>query len=373
MTRITHTIILTVVAIILALPLHSLAEDDYYYGADDDRVALSEERAIEVAKEAVKRLLEESREEKAPMDSDDVVEEPPIVADVVEDPSRGPATNIVAINSRSGDRGTVVTISGDGNIGKYHSFGLNDPTRLVVDILGLGSTLSSRTISIDIDSEFVDKVRVGAHPDKVRLVFDSPLTDVPEHSLSKSRGDLLVTFGEGVYDYEKEDRERKKAKDRKRAKEKREKERKKAQKTMERADMLKAITVYATDVPEMTKRFTEKTGYRLKRVSLNVRNPDNTPDYYERRILREFEAMQMEGSLKKTTVHKKVVSQDGGKYLRYMKPIVIERSCLNCHGRASKMPTDVKKFIRRFYPDDEATGYRLGEVRGAISVKIPVK
>ena len=142
---------------------------------------------------------------------------------------------------------------------------------------------------------------------------------------------------------------------------------------MERADILKAITVYAIDVPEMTKRFTEKTGYRLKRVSLNVRNPDNTPDHYERRILREFEAMQMEGSLKKTTLHKKVVSQDGGKYLRYMKPIVIERSCLNCHGRAGKMPTDVKKFIRRFYPDDEATGYRLGEVRGAISVKIPVK
>jgi hypothetical protein len=180
---------------------------------------------------------------------------------------------------------------------------------------------------------------------------------------------LLVTFGDGVYDYEKEDRERQREREREK-KRKREKDRAKER---EKGDMLRAIIVYASDTPEITRKFTEETGYRFKRVSLKVRNPENTPDYYEREILRDFEAMKKAGTLKKTTVHKKVVSQDGGKYLRYMKPLVIERSCLRCHGSKTKIPTDVRKFLKRFYPDDEATGYKLGDVRGAVSVKIPVK
>ncbi|MCK4846247.1 MAG: type IV pilus secretin PilQ [Deltaproteobacteria bacterium] len=113
---------------------------------------------------------------------------------------QSPASNIVNIDSRVDSERTVVRISGDGEIGNYHSFGLDDPTRLVVDIWGLGSTLESRTVSVD--SEFIDRVRVGAHPDKVRLVFDSSLSELPEHSFSKSRGDLLVVFGETSYEEE---------------------------------------------------------------------------------------------------------------------------------------------------------------------------
>lgn len=385
MTRhMTAKIIVLIAAMVLTLSYNSSAEDDdYYYGVDDDRIALSEERATQVAEQAVERLIKDSRAKMASLlrtttqetepasayeEYEEYEEEEEYNAEpaVEEYSSRGPASNIVSIVNNPTRGGTTLTISGDGDIGEYTSFALNDPTRLVVDIAGVGSTLSSRTLTINIGSRLVDKVRVGAHPGKVRLVFDSSLNDMPEYSFSRVSGDLLITFGQDSSEAEKEELRRRNS--RKGTKKKTSKK-----KTVERVDVLKAITVCAIDAPEMTKDFTDRTGYRLQRVSLKVRNPDNTADYYEREILKDFEDMKNNGTLKKSTVHKRVVYQDSGKYLRYMKPIVVSTPCLNCHGHPSNIQTDVRRFIKRFYPDDEATGYKLGDVRGAISVKIPVK
>lgn len=355
------TIITAIAAIVLALPVYSLAAGGSSYYGEEDLVILSEAKATEVAKRAVEELLENSKEKLTrALASGKASEEAKIskaAARKKKEETLGyQATKITSIASKNHRRTTTVTISADGDIGEYDSFVLDSPARLVVDVWDIGSELSSRTVSIDIDSEYIERVRVGTHPGKVRLVFDSPLATIPKHSFSKANGALVVTFGNADYEY--------KAKEIKKPKK---------DQAPSSAAILNAISVCAKDAPKMTKKFTDETGYRLKRVSLKVRNPENKPDHYERRVLRDFERLKKKGLLTKTTIHKRVVDEDGGRYLRYIKPLVIHKPCLNCHGRASKIPVEVRKFISKTYPEDKATGYRLGDVRGAVSVRIPVK
>jgi hypothetical protein len=49
-----------------------------------------------------------------------------------------------------------------------------------------------------------------------------------------------------------------------------------------------------------------------------------------------------------------------------MKPIIMEAQCAACHGTA--VAPEVKAKIDEFYPDDAATDFREGEIRGAFSV-----
>lgn len=61
------------------------------------------------------------------------------------------------------------------------------------------------------------------------------------------------------------------------------------------------------------------------------------------------------------------------RYHRLLKPIIIQGMCLSCHGSEEQIPEPVKKQIANSYSDDLATGYKAGELRGAFSVKIPVR
>jgi hypothetical protein len=46
--------------------------------------------------------------------------------------------------------------------------------------------------------------------------------------------------------------------------------------------------------------------------------------------------------------------------------------CLTCHGEKAKIPPAVRAVLAREYPDDHATGFSVGDVRGAVSVRIPL-
>ena len=44
----------------------------------------------------------------------------------------------------------------------------------------------------------------------------------------------------------------------------------------------------------------------------------------------------------------------------------VEPVCLVCHGQ--DLAPEVRATLEQYYPDDWATGYSLGQVRGAISL-----
>jgi len=117
----------------------------------------------------------------------------------------------------------------------------------------------------------------------------------------------------------------------------------------------------------------EQEGWRVRRVSVKYRNPADAPDDYEARVLHEFAALKAKGELEIDTEHAEVVTDEGRTYLRYMKPIVMGSPvCLSCHGGPRDIPPDVQAELRRLYPDDKATGYQIADLRGAVSVKLPL-
>lgn len=46
----------------------------------------------------------------------------------------------------------------------------------------------------------------------------------------------------------------------------------------------------------------------------------------------------------------------------------MEAACLACHGEKDSRP----EFIKEKYPDDRAYGFKKGDLRGVISVLIPL-
>jgi Protein of unknown function (DUF3365) len=124
-----------------------------------------------------------------------------------------------------------------------------------------------------------------------------------------------------------------------------------------------AINICSIEAPKIAKNLSEETGWSVKRVSLKPRNKSSAvPDAFERKILEQFNELQIKGEPSSIIEHSKIVD----KKFRYMKAQAIEGICLNCHGNS--IHPDAKKMINKHYPEDVATGYSLGQIRGAFSL-----
>ncbi len=52
-----------------------------------------------------------------------------------------------------------------------------------------------------------------------------------------------------------------------------------------------------------------------------------------------------------------------------MKALQMQQPCLACHGAADTIAPEVAEKIHMLYPDDKATGYVEGQLRGAITMR----
>ncbi len=128
-----------------------------------------------------------------------------------------------------------------------------------------------------------------------------------------------------------------------------------------------AIGICADRAPEIADALSAQSGWQVKRVSLKSRNASRaTPDPWERDVLLRFDARQAAGEQPQQLNHGEIV---GGHY-RYMQAQGVEPVCLMCHGESLSEP--VLQTLRDYYPDDTATGYLPGQVRGAISLSRPL-
>jgi hypothetical protein len=139
-------------------------------------------------------------------------------------------------------------------------------------------------------------------------------------------------------------------------------------KELEKGGYEGAISVCANVAQDITRQFNEKSGHYARRISLGYRNPNDFPDEYERQKLESFDRLNREKKLE--SEYYEVVLEKGRDYLRYLKPVIAGKMCLNCHGQPDEIPIGVQRIIQERYPNDRATGYLEGDVRGAVSVKI---
>lgn len=112
-------------------------------------------------------------------------------------------------------------------------------------------------------------------------------------------------------------------------------------------------------------------GVRVRRTSLKLRNPRNAPDAYEKELLIRLEGLRREGNLPVEVLEERRTSD--GRVYRYAKPLLVEPMCLTCHGRGEEIPGDVRRELEVRYPKDTATGYKLGDLGGIVTVVVPAE
>ena len=124
-----------------------------------------------------------------------------------------------------------------------------------------------------------------------------------------------------------------------------------------------AVAVCADVAPGIAESLSATSGWTVKRVSLNARNASRAvPDGWEQAVLQAFDQRQQAGE---EAASLSFGEQTNGRY-RYMKAQGVEPLCLTCHGK--ELADTTVQTLREYYPDDMATGYSLGDVRGAISL-----
>ena len=125
-----------------------------------------------------------------------------------------------------------------------------------------------------------------------------------------------------------------------------------------------AMHVCNTKAAEVTEAICSESGVDISRVSARWRNPANAPDAFQAAVLAAFEANPAHGD----TLFRR---PDG--LILYMKPIRVQSPlCLKCHGSEGELAPGVPERLAALYPEDLATGFSEGDLRGAFSVRFPL-
>lgn len=131
----------------------------------------------------------------------------------------------------------------------------------------------------------------------------------------------------------------------------------------------KAIEVCSTEAQALAEQVAKETGAKVGRSSLKLRNPKDAPPGWVQTWL----VAQGDKKADATTGVEGVFDSPAGKVARFLKPIPIEGTCLSCHGDPASLSEPVKTALAAKYPDDKATGYQNGDLRGALWAEVPVK
>jgi len=108
-----------------------------------------------------------------------------------------PASTLERIEAYPAGPGVVLHLVADGSVESASTFTLNDPPRLVVDLVGMKSVAKER---LEVGAGNVQRVRVGAHADKVRVVVDGTGSSDPfdGRRVQPVASGLVIALGEGA-------------------------------------------------------------------------------------------------------------------------------------------------------------------------------
>ncbi len=119
-----------------------------------------------------------------------------------------------------------------------------------------------------------------------------------------------------------------------------------------------AIDVCRIASPEIEKSLSDEA--TVLRVSQKPRNPEHRASEVESMVLDLWTQRLKEGQ----SIGPVVVPTETGRVV--MSPIQISgEMCLSCHGTAEQILPETKAALEKAYPQDEATGYSLHDLRGA--------
>jgi hypothetical protein len=100
-------------------------------------------------------------------------------------------------------------------------------------------------------------------------------------------------------------------------------------------------------------------GVTVGRMTRKPRNPANAVAGWQERAMAGFEKRAAAGEDLTTISYS--TRLDGG-MVGVAEPLLIQPLCLTCHGET--IAPEIADALRARYPDDQATGYREGDLRG---------
>lgn len=102
--------------------------------------------------------------------------------------------------------------------------------------------------------------------------------------------------------------------------------------------------------------------FRYRRVALNPRNPLSRPDEIEKALIERFRHSSTEKI-------QEIVTIEGKRHFLQARPIKVEKSCLQCHGKVSDAPEEI---IKR-YGSEGGFNWKEGEIIGVETIAIPIE
>ena len=119
-----------------------------------------------------------------------------------------------------------------------------------------------------------------------------------------------------------------------------------------------AIEVCRDAAPSLAEEVSKAHGVTIGRTSHKLRSPSNAAPAWAASYVASEAA---DGVL--------LAAKDGR--MAALFPISLQQACLACHGEPSKFAAPVKDALAAHYPEDEATGFSRGDVRGWFWVEVP--
>lgn len=112
-----------------------------------------------------------------------------------------------------------------------------------------------------------------------------------------------------------------------------------------------AVGVCQNIAPNLAQQVGQDHGVRIGRTSTKRRNPDNSvPDW----------AL---GAVASNTAEPVAFVASDGRVAR-LRPISTMPLCVQCHGPRDQLAPAVRDALATAYPDDRATGFNVGDIRG---------
>ena len=125
-----------------------------------------------------------------------------------------------------------------------------------------------------------------------------------------------------------------------------------------------AIEICNIDALNITDSISESESVKIKRLAKKYRNTVNETDSTESELFKSYILEWLGGR----QLNPKIIPNDNGHPV-YYNPIYVGKLCLNCHGETGKnIDSNLAKFINELYPDDKATNFKQGQLRGMWSI-----
>lgn len=135
---------------------------------------------------------------------------------------------------------------------------------------------------------------------------------------------------------------------------------------MKEGGLPNAIGACQSKAPEIAVKHAAPGIFSIKRVTDRNRSPENLADADELDVLARFAKSTGEQSPFIGLWSNEVDKQS----YTFYEPIYVGKLCLGCHGPAESLDAEVREALRLNYPEDKATGYQAGDLRGLVVVEI---